>query len=193
MFEFDQDFQQRWHNTPMIIRQVYQNDLARIEQLFDLDTEFTEWKEQEKDARQYSQQLIEQSYQEIIADLTQRNQELTQLILEKRLNQKRAEEQAHLEALEQEEQQRIVQQDKQLLVLNQKLQNEREAYVDRYLPNMPHTTYLTEVSQQEDLRLRLEMEAELLIQATVQQFRQQLRQIAKEEIDYLLKQEEKKH
>lgn len=189
MFNFDdKNFKQRWYDAPPVVRQVFHNDLARIEQLLELDTDFEQWQRHEEKASQQSQLLIEQTYLDMIQHLKLRKQNLLQLVLEKKLAQKRAEQVAHSQKLQQDELQQNIAQTEMLQQIGVQIQQESTEYADRYHKTPPIVSpNAGELNQQiESLRLRLELEAEEKIQEMVQQYRQQLRKIAKDEIEYLL-------
>lgn len=193
MFNFnDRHFKQRWDNAPPIVRQVFHNDLARIEQLLDLDTDFEQWQRHEEKASQQSHLLIEQTYLDIIQNLKLRKQNLLQLVLEKKLAQKRAEQVAQSQKLQQDELKQTLQETQTLQQLGIQIQQESGEYADRYHKTppilSPYNTALN--AQKESLRLRLELEAENIIQNMIQQYRQQLRQIARDEVEYLLSAED---
>lgn len=192
MFNFDDNnFKQRWYDAPPVIRQVFHNDLARIEQLLELDTDLEQWQRHEEKASKQSQLLIEQTYLDMIQHLKLQKQNLLQVVLEKKLAQKRAEQVAQTQKLQQDELQQNLEQTQILQQLNEQIQQESHEYADRY-NKVPVILSVdeSELAQIESLRLRLELESEQLIQEMVQQYRQQLRQIARDEIEYLLSMED---
>lgn len=192
MFNFDDNnFKQRWYDAPPVIRQVFHNDLARIEQLLELDTDLEQWQRHEEKASKQSQLLIEQTYLDMIQHLKLKKQNLLQVVLEKKLAQKRAEQVAQTQKLQQDELQQNLEQTQILQQLNEQIQQESHEYADRY-NKVPAILSVdgNELAQIESLRLRLELESEQLIQDMVQQYRQQLRQIARDEIEYLLSMED---
>lgn len=194
MFNFDKDFNRRWAETPAMVRQVLQNDLARLEQLLDPDTDFEKWKTQELKSRLQSNQMIEQTYLDIKQNLKLTKQNLLQMVLEKKLAQKRADEIAHQQKLQQEEIQQNLKQIQTLQHIGTQVQQESQNYAERYHKTMSSTVPLnpTDQSYIENLRLHLEFETETFIQQAVQDYRQSLRQIAQEEIELLLLQAEEK-
>lgn len=179
------DLQQRWANIPHTIRQIYLNDFTRIAQLLEQNTSLEEWLANEQHAKQQSALHIEQNYLQIKEELQTRQKELTQVILEQRLQQKRDEEKQRIAQLQQNEQQAKIQQTQALAQLNQKIQQETLEYAERYHKNIPLSA-LDNTESNENLRLRLELEAEKFINETVQQLRKQLREVAKEEIDLIV-------
>ncbi len=191
MFNFDEDFQQRWHSAPPLVRQVFHNDLARIEQLLEPDTDYEQWQRHEEKASKQSQLLIEQTYLDMIQNLKVRKQNLLQLVLEKKLAQKRAEQVAQSHKLKQEELEQSLMQTQMLQQLGVQIRQEINQYADRYQKNTPAVYGVDdeELAQAESLRLRLDLESENVIQNMVQQFRKHLRTIAKDEIEYLLQDE----
>lgn len=192
MFNFDKDFNQRWENTPAMVRQVLQNDLARLEQLLDPDTDFEKWKTQELKSRLQSNQMIEQTYLDIKQNLKLTKQNLLQMVLEKKLAQKRADEIAHQQKLQQEEIQQNLKQIQTLQHIGTQVQQESQNYAERYGKTAPSAVPLNPNDQRyiDNLRLHLEFETETFIQQAVQDYRQSLRQIAQEEIELLLLQAE---
>lgn len=193
MFNFDeQNFRQRWDTAPSAVRQVLQNDLARIDQLLDIDTDFEQWQRHEEKASQQSHLLIEQTYLDMIQNLKLRKQSLLQSVLEKKLAQKRADQVAQSKKLQQDELQQTLQETQTLQQLGIQIQQESDEYADRYnkTPPMLSANETDLSSQIESLRLRLELEAESIIQEMVHEYRQQLRQIAKDEVEYLLSMED---
>ncbi|WLF84003.1 hypothetical protein [Moraxella sp. ZY210820] len=192
MFNFDKDFNRRWAETPAMVRQVLQNDLARLEQLLDPDTDFEKWKTQELKSRLQSNQMIEQTYLDIKQNLKLTKQNLLQMVLEKKLAQKRADEIAHQQKLQQEEIQQNLKQIQTLQHIGTQVQQESQNYAERYGKTMPSAVPLNPTDQNyiENLRLHLESETETFIQQAVQDYRQSLRQIAQEEIELLLLQAE---
>lgn len=194
MFNFDKDFNRRWAETPAMVRQVLQNDLARLEQLLDPDTDFEKWKTQELKSRLQSNQMIEQTYLDIKQNLKLTKQNLLQMVLEKKLAQKRADEIAHQQKLQQEEIQQNLKQIQTLQHIGTQVQQESQNYAERYHKTMSSTVPLNPTDQNyiENLRLHLEFETETFIQQAVQDYRQSLRQIAQEEIEVLLLQAEEK-
>lgn len=192
MFNFDKDFNRRWAETPAMVRQVLQNDLARLEQLLDPDTDFEKWKTQELKSRLQSNQMIEQTYLDIKQNLKLTKQNLLQMVLEKKLAQKRADEIAHQQKLQQEEIQQNLKQIQTLQHIGTQVQQESQNYAERYGKTMPSAVPLNPTDQNyiENLRLHLEFETETFIQQAVQDYRQSLRQIAQEEIELLLLQAE---
>lgn len=192
MFNFDKDFNRRWAETPAMVRQVLQNDLARLEQLLDPDTDFEKWKTQELKSRLQSNQMIEQTYLDIKQNLKLTKQNLLQMVLEKKLAQKRADEIAHQQKLQQEEIQQNLKQIQTLQHIGTQVQQESQNYAERYHKTMSSTVPLNPTDQNyiENLRLHLEFKTETFIQQAVQDYRQSLRQIAQEEIELLLLQAE---
>lgn len=192
MFNFDEDFQQRWHSAPPLVRQVFQSDLARIEQLLEPDTNYEQWQRHEEKASKQSQLLIEQTYLDMIQNLKLRKQNLLQLVLEKKLAQKRAEQVAQSHKLKQEELEQSLMQTQMLQQLGVQIRQEINQYADRYQKNKPAVYGVEDedMVQAESLRLRLDSESEQVIQNMVQQFRQQLRTIAKDEIEQLISEEQ---
>lgn len=193
MFNFDEDFIQRWLNTPTLVRQVLKNDLMRLEQLLDKDTDFEQWKTQELKAKVQSNQMIEQTYLDVKQNLKLNQKNLLQLVLEKKLAQKRADEQAYQQKLQHEELQQNIQQIQTLQHIGSQVQQESQNYANRYQQNTPLFNFdVNDSETAKNLRLRLELESDELIRKAVQHYRQQLQAIATEEIEFILKQNEAK-
>lgn len=200
-----QDFKARWLKAPEQVRQVFLDDLERIKDLLSPHTDMHSWQQREQLAQQKSAQRIEHAYAERKAELVEAQRLQRQQALEASLAAKRAEEHARLVLLEKEEQQRQLIEEKTLHILQQQLQNEMQQHLQRYaIPSMPSssTTLSNDFSQRlarlesstetlnakDNLRLRLELEAESLIEQATTAFRAKLHLAAQEEIDYLIAQ-----
>ncbi|WP_298142217.1 hypothetical protein [uncultured Acinetobacter sp.] len=191
-----QDFKQRWLATPTAVRQVYLDDLARICDLLQPEVDSHTWLKQEQHHVAQSKQRIKQAYLDYQAELIAAKRLKQRLVLEQQLAEKRALQAK--QAAELEQQQHIAQQ-KQLQVLQVIRQQQTQAvdtYVARYQKNpehsysafnkavhLPDTSMLSEL---ESVRLRLELEAEAVIEAKVNELRRLLKSAAKEEINLVL-------
>lgn len=192
-----QDFKKRWLNTPETVRQTYQEDLARICHLLLPQTPMQTWLHQEEKAQQLSQQRITKAYADLKAELIEQARIRRQLALEKSLAEKRAAQAAYAAELQADETQQFEQQTLHLVELAQQIDQEIGQYTQRYQlnPEQPQVDYSRShhlpdhqiQTELESVRLRLELEAENLIEQAVTTFRAKLHLIAHEEIDYILK------
>jgi hypothetical protein len=191
------DFKQRWLNVPEAVRQTFIDDLSRVCDILKPETSLAEWQVHDQRLQQESERKIEEAYAQRKAELIEEARIRKQLALEKALAKKRAEEQAYQEQLKLEEQRKFSEQSQVLAEINTHLQTEVQHYVSRYAKN-PDTTFdfakgrlevedHTILSELESVRLRLELEAETVIEQTLNALREQMRSAAKEEIDYILR------
>ncbi|WP_216936088.1 MULTISPECIES: hypothetical protein [unclassified Acinetobacter] len=194
------DFKQRWLNVPEAVRQTFIDDLSRICDILKPETSLEEWQIRDQRLQQESERRIEAAYAQRKAELIEEARIRRQLALEKALAEKRAEEQAYIEQLRQDEQQKLAEQNLALAEMNIHLETEVQHYVARYQKNPEHTFDFakgrlqiedsTILSELENVRLRLELEAETVIEQTVNALREKMRAAAKEEIEYMLKNSE---
>ena len=113
---------------------------------------------------------------------------------------KRAAEQAAIAQLYQDEQRKFTEQTQALADINLSLETEMQHYVARYQKTPEHSFDFAQgriqiqdhtiLSELESVRLRLELEAETVIEQTINALREQMRVAAQEEIDYILKNSE---
>ena len=192
-----QDFKQRWLATPVAVRQVYLDDLARICDLLQPEMDSHKWLEQDQRAIVESEQRIQQGYLHYQAELLAAKRLRERLVLEEKLAAKRAQHAQQLVALEAEEQRKQQAQNQLLHVLRQQQAQALTTYIARYQKNpehnyphfnkafkVPDTSMLSEL---ESVRLRLELEAESVIEAKLAELRRVLQAAAKEEIALALK------
>ena len=194
-----QDFKNRWLNTPETVRQTYQEDLARICDLLLPQTLIQTWNYHEEKAQQLSEQRIEQAYVDLKAELIEQARIRKQQALENALAEKRAADAAYAAQLHADEVRQFEQQTENLLALRQHIDLEITQQTDRYQANSEHPSinYAQPrpmqiedqqiLSELESVRLRLELEAETLIEQAVTTFRAKLHTLAQDEIDYILK------
>ena len=193
-----QDFKKRWLTAPEAVRQSFFDDLNRISELFDPQSDIQLWLENDRRAMQVAQLKVEQAYADLKAQLIEEARVRKQLALERSLTEKRAQQAAYNFQLQQDEIQRFELQTSSLMVLTESINLEMTAYCDRYHknPEIPAIDYAhgqfriqdsEMLSELENVRLRLELEAEILIEQTLETFRIQLRTAAQEEINYVLK------
>ena len=192
------DFKQRWLTAPQAVRQTFMDDLHRICEVLQPETQLHHWIAEDQRAQQQSHEKIEQAYAELKARLIEEARQRRQLALEKKLEQQRAEQAAYAAKLQQDEAQRFAEQTQALELMRQSLDQEISNYTARYEqnPELPGVTFNQAVtavsddkitSELESVRLRLELEAETQIEQAVTVFRARLHATAQEEIDYILK------
>lgn len=192
------DFKQRWLTAPQAVRQTFMDDLHRICEVLQPETQLHHWIAEDQRAQQQSHEKIEQAYAELKARLIEEARQRRQLALEKKLEQQRAEQAAYAAQLQQDEAQRFAEQTQALELMRQSLDQEISNYTARYEqnPELPGVTFNQAVtavsddkitSELESVRLRLELEAETQIEQAVTVFRARLHAAAQEEIDYILK------
>lgn len=192
------DFKQRWLTAPQAVRQTFMDDLYRICEVLQPETNLQNWIAQDQRAQQQSQNTIEQAYAELKARLIEEARQRRQLALEKKLEQQRAEQAAYAAQLQHDEAQRFAEQTQTLAIMRQSLDHEISTYTARYQknPELPALSFNKAalsvsddqiLSELESVRLRLELEAETQIEQAVTIFRARLHAAAQEEIDYILK------
>ncbi|ENW98920.1 hypothetical protein F900_03013 [Acinetobacter modestus] len=194
-----QDFKKRWLNTPETVRQTYQEDLARICDLLLPQTQIQTWIQLEEKAQLRSQQRIDQAYAHLKAELIEQARVRKQLALEKALAEKRAAQAAYAAQLQADELNQFEQQTENLVALRQHIDQEIAQQTERYQqnPEQPSIDYAQAqrvriddqqiLSELESVRVRLELEAENLIEQAVTVFRAKLHALAQDEIEYILK------
>lgn len=193
-----QNFKQRWLSAPEAVRQAFLDDLNRVSELLQPESNIQQWLENDQRAMQIAQLKVEEAYAEEKARLIEAARVRKQLALEKSLAEKRHLEQVKTQQLLQDEVQQYQHQTEKLQHLRQDIDAEIAEYSQRYSknPDQPAVDYSrghflvtdTEIHTELDsIRLRLELEAETQIEEAVTAFRNKLIQSAKEEIDYILK------
>lgn len=197
-----QDFKKCWLNTPETVRQTYQEDLARICDLLLPQTQIQTWVHHEEKAQLRSQQRIDQAYANLKAELIEQARVRKQLALEKALEEKRTAEAAYAAQLQADELNQFEQQTENLVALRHHIDQEIAQQTERYQanPEQPSIDYAQGqrvqiddqqiLSELESVRVRLELEAESLIEQAVTVFRAKLHALAQDEIDYILKNSE---
>ncbi|MBW3008478.1 cell division protein BlhA [Acinetobacter baumannii] len=194
-----QDFKKRWLNAPEAVRHAYQQDLARICDLLEPQTPIQLWVLNDEKAQLESQQNIEKAYADLKAELIEQARIRRQLALEKALADKRAKEAAYAAELQADEVRKFSEQTEALQALRSHLEQEVAEQTARYQknPETPAIDYSSGaklsiaddqiLSELESVRVRLELEAESLIEQAVTVFRAKLHAAAQEEIEYILK------
>jgi len=175
-----QDFKKRWLNTPETVRQTYQEDLARICDLLLPQTQIQTWVHHEEKAQLRSQQRIDQAYANLKAELIEQARVRKQLALEKALEEKRTETE-NLVALRHHIDQEIAQQTERYQA------NPEQPSIDYAQGQRVQIDDQQIQSELESVRVRLELEAESLIEQAVTVFRAKLHALAQDEIAYILK------
>ncbi|OTG81150.1 hypothetical protein [Acinetobacter sp. ANC 4648] len=193
-----QDFKKRWLDAPEAVRQSFFDDLNRICDLFNAESNLQHWLDNDLRAMQVSQLKVEQAYADLKAQLIENARIRKQLALENSLAEKRARQAAYNLQLQQDEIKQFETYNLSLIALGQKIDSETAEYCSRFHknPEFPAIDYATGqlrvkdtemMSELESVRLRLELEAETLIEQTLQIFREKLQTAAQEEITYILK------
>lgn len=191
-----QDFQQRWLATPMAVRQVYLDRLAQVCDLLTPEADMQAWLEHDQQDQIKAQARIQQGYLDYQAELIAAARLKQRLILEEKITKQRALKAKQDAELEQAEQQAYQAQNQALQLLRQQQDQSIHTYIARYQKNpkhryigfnqsvsVPDTSMLSEL---ESVRLRLELEAEAVIEAKLNELRRVLKAAAQEEIELAL-------
>lgn len=184
------DFKQRWSAAPETVRQIFLEDLNRICSLLQPQTDIQKWQDQEHNAQQMAKLRIDKAYAQLKAELIEQARIKKQNDLEQALAQKRAQEAAMAQQLLQDEQQQQHIQDLVLQQLNQHLQHQVSAQMQRYQRNP--STAVAQFPAQQGLAKRLEAEAEQLIEQAVTVFRAKLHRVAADYIAHEVASEQAK-
>ncbi|MDY6484110.1 cell division protein BlhA [Acinetobacter faecalis] len=188
-----QDFKQRWLEAPEAVRQAYLDDLHRIFDILKPEVQLQAWIERDKQEQQKSLQKIDVAYAELKAQLIEEARIRHQQALEKKLEDKRAEEAAFAKQLQLDEERKFAEQAKELQIIRQDLVQETQSYTSRYEKNPKNIADNLSVkdsemlSELDSVRIRLELEAESLIEQAVTVFRAKLHAATQEEVEYILK------
>ena len=188
-----QDFKQRWLEAPEAVRQAYLDDLHRIFDILKPEVQLQAWIERDKQEQQKSLQKIDVAYAELKAKLIEEARIRHQQALEKKLEDKRAKEAAFAKHLHLDEERKFAEQAKELQIIRQDLVQETQSYTNRYEKNPKNIADNLSVkdsemlSELDSVRIRLELEAESLIEQAVTVFRAKLHAATQEEIEYILK------
>ncbi len=191
-----QNFKKRWLDAPEAVRQSFRDELMRICDLLTPESNVNQWLDHDQRAMQIAQLNVEQAYAQLKAELIEAARLRKQLALEKSLSEKRAQQQAYAEQLLQDEAQQFQAQTQSLSVLRQSIEQDTREYSARYEANpspaennrLNAAAHLDLTADLDSIRLRLELEAESMIDQSVQQFKERLQHAAQEEIEYILKQ-----
>lgn len=189
------DFKQRWLNAPQAVRQAFIDDLSRITDVLEPAANVEQWIDTDAQQQLVSEHKINQAYAELKAQLIEEARIRRQQALEQALADKRADEKAYAEQLKQDEFDRFHAQTVALKQIRDHLQHEVALYASTYRKNPQAGTSATPRStavendlsaELENIRLRLELEAEVQIEQTLIDLRAKLKAAAIEEIDYIL-------
>lgn len=194
-----QNFKKRWLDAPDAVRLAFLDDLNRISELLQPESQIQAWLDNDQRAQQVAQLKVEQAYSDEKARLIKEARLRKQLALEKSLAEKRAQQQAYNQSLIQDEIQQFQAQTESLTQLRDVIDQEVSSYSSRYTQNPAtpaidyargHFSVADEqiTSELESVRLRLELEAETYIEESVTAFRVKLKAAADEEIRYILEQ-----
>ena len=193
------DFTQRWLQTPEVVRQTYMDDLARICDLLQPDTDLDQWIGHDEKAQLRAQHVTRLAYNELKEQLREEARQRHQMALEHALAEKRSMQQQYAQQLLEDEKNQYVEQTQWLIQQRDVIQKQTLAYTSNYHinPQLPTVDYgngrLFSVpdhqiqSELESVRVRLELEAESMIEQAVTVFRAKLHAIAQDEIEYILK------
>lgn len=206
------NFKQRWLATPETVRQTYCDELKFICALLEPDTQINKWQHQEVLLQQRNRHMIDQAYsqlkQEILTEqarLAEERKRQRQAALEQALADKRAQQQAEIAAIEAQDRVKEQQQNEYLQQFAKDLQQQVTHQTTVQIAKFDVTQVkqfnqdkqnssatveqLASSPQVDDLKTRLELEAEYYIEQTLQQLREKLKAAAQEEIEIILQQQ----
>ena len=154
------DFKQRWLTAPQAVRQTFMDDLHRICEVLQPETQLHNWIAEDQRAQQQSQEKIEQAYADLKARLIEEARQRRQLALELKLEQQRAEQAAYAAQLQQDEAQRFAEQTQALELMRQSLDQEISKYTARYEqnPELPTVTFNQAATAVNDNKISSELE-----------------------------------
>lgn len=201
-----ENFTQRWLAAPEAVRQTFSDELNHICELLDSNEHITKWQYQDAVLQQKNKKIIERAYaelkQQILAEqarLAEERKRQRQAALEQALAEKRALEAKQVAELEAQEQQQAQYQDAYLQQLAQELHQQSTSSnldslrkfntqdVKQFNSIQHHDAPPT--AEHQDLRTRLELEAEFYIEQTLQQLKTKLQAAAQEEIALIMAQQ----
>jgi hypothetical protein len=211
-----ENFKQRWLATPESIRHSYCDELRHISALLDPESQLQKWQYQEAVLQQRQRQITEQAYKQlklqILAEqarLREAQKQARQAALEQALEDKRAEQHAKLAKQEQLDALKQQQQDAYLKQFAEQLQQQSAAIIQQPISKFdvrqvkafdvratepspvvsrPQPASALPTSAYEELKLRLELEAQQWIEQALAELRSQLLAAAAEEIELQLAQ-----
>lgn len=207
-----ENFKQRWLATPESVRQTYCDELKFICALLEPDTQIAKWQHQEVLLQQRNRHRVDQAYsqlkQEILAEqarLAEERKRQRQAALEQALADKRAQQQAEIAAIEAQDRLKEQQQTEYLQQfakdLQQQVMHQTAVQIAKFdvtqVKQFNHDDQNSSATvdkfssspQGDDLKTRLELEAEYYIEQTLQQLREKLKAAAQEEIEIILQQQ----
>ena len=201
-----ENFTQRWLATPEAVRQTFCDELTHICDLLDSTEHISKWQYQDAVLQQKNKKIIERAYAELKqqileeqARIAEERKRQRQAELEQALAEKRALEAKQVAELEAEEQQQAQHQDAYLQQLAQELHQQSTSSnldslrkfntqdVKQFNSIQHHDAPPT--AEHQDLRTRLELEAEFYIEQTLQQLKTKLQAAAQEEIAMIMAQQ----
>ncbi|MCJ8145423.1 hypothetical protein MKI79_00560 [Acinetobacter sp. A3.8] len=201
-----ENFTQRWLATPEAVRQTFCDELNHICDLLDSTEHISKWQYQDAVLQQKNKKVIERAYaeleQQILAEqarLAEERKRQRQAELEQALAEKRALEAKKVAEIEAQEQQQAQHQDAYLQQLAQELHQQSASSnldnlrkfntqdVKQFNSIQHHDAPPT--AEHQDLRTRLELEAEFYIEQTLQQLKTKLQAAAQEEIAMIMAQQ----
>ena len=193
-----ENFQERWLFTPQAVRQTYCDELTHICQLLEPETQLNKWQHNDALLQQKHRKIIDQAYKQLKKDLlaeqarqAEERKRQRQAELEQRIADQRAVEAARVALLMAHEAEKQQQDDLQLQQiakdLEQELRAQSAAEIARFETSQCKQFNREKISIDE-LKLRLELEAEQSIEQMLVSLKAQLKLAVKEEIDLLLTQ-----
>lgn len=190
-----QGFKQRWLDAPEALRQGMLDELYRVCDLLSTDVTLEQWKAHDQRAMQIAQLNIEQAYATQKAELIEAARLRKQHKLEQSLADRRQQQQDYIQQLQQDEVNRQNQHNQDLRLIAVQVAQESRLYSARYTANPTQaqatTASLDLNSQQrlmaeiENIRIRLELEAETLIEQTLNSFKNQLITAVQDEVELI--------
>lgn len=202
-----QGFKQRWLDAPEALRLGMLDELYRVCDLLSSDVSLEQWQDHDQRAMQIAQLNVEQAYATQKAELIEAARLRKQHKLEQSLTDRRQQQQAYILQLQQDELNRQNQQNQELRLIAVQVAQESRLYSARYSANPTQTHANTHIdvntqaqattasldlnSQQrlmaeiENIRIRLELEAEMLIEQTLRNFKNQLNAAVQDEVELI--------
>jgi hypothetical protein len=205
-----ENFTQRWLTAPEAVRQTFSDELNHICELLDSNEHITKWQYQDAVLQQKNKKIIERAYVELKQQILEEQARLAEL--EQALAEKRALEAKQVAELEAQEQRQAQHQNAYLQQLAHELQQQSTASnfdnqrkfdtqnIKQFNRSENHAVTsaviaeqyapVPEITEHQDLRTRLELEAEFYIEQTLQQLKAKLQAAAQEEIELILSQQQ---
>ncbi len=208
-----QGFKQRWLDAPEALRLGMLDELYRVCDLLSSDVSLEQWQDHDQRAMQIAQLNVEHAYATQKAELIEAARLRKQHKLEQSLTDRRQQQQAYIQQLQQDELNRQQQQNQDLRLIAIQIAQESRLYSARYSANPtqthanPHAHVNTQAQAQaqaqattasldlnsqqrlmaeiENIRIRLELEAEMLIEQTLRNFKNQLNAAVQDEVELI--------